>query len=147
MPDMSGERSLAWEMHVALASRIAAVRLGPDEGLLEEALDSLHKVFDGAREALTKYPAPPSLTADSAHTVVVGLLNDGLRPFLVKWHPRLQAHAELRPRGVPTLAHEREWEQAAQLRAELADLQILLRDVAERLATLAGAGSLLAGVR
>ncbi|WP_051793145.1 hypothetical protein [Amycolatopsis jejuensis] len=141
------ERSLAWELHVELASRISAVRLGPDEGLLSEALDSLYRVFTEARRALAQHPPEQLLTSDSLHQVVFGLLNDGLRPFLARWHPRLEAHLERRPPEVSQFDHEQAWDQAGVFRAELADLQVLLRDATERLAELAGAGSLLVAVR
>lgn len=151
MPNMSvpelPEKSLAWNLHVELASRISAVRLGPDEGLLSEALSSLYQVFTEARRALAEHPPERSLTSDSLHQVVFRLLNDGLRPFLAKWHPLLDAHLERRPPESSQFEHERAWDQAGQLRAELADLQVLLRDVTERLAELAGAGSLLMAVR
>ncbi|GAA3535539.1 hypothetical protein GCM10022222_18950 [Amycolatopsis ultiminotia] len=141
------EQSLAWELHVELASRITSVTLGPEEGLLSEALDSLYCVFETARHALAAHPPQRALVEDSLHQVVFRLLNQGLRPFLSRWHPRLDAYHARRPQHVSRLDHELAWAQAGQLRAELAELQVLLRDVTERLAELAGAGSLLPAVR
>jgi cysteinyl-tRNA synthetase len=151
MPNMSvserADRSLAWNLHVELASRISSASLSPDEGLLSEALGSLYAVFTEARRALAEQAPERQITADSLHWVVFRLLNEGLRPFLTKWHPLLDAYLEQRPPGRSQLDHERDWDRAEQLRAELADLQVLLRDATERLAELAGAGSLLAAVR
>ncbi len=50
-PDDS-ERQAAWEMYVELVTRIAVVRLQPEEGLLREALSSLYSVFDSTRQIL-----------------------------------------------------------------------------------------------
>ncbi|MBB4687155.1 hypothetical protein [Amycolatopsis jiangsuensis] len=141
------EQSLAWELHVELASRITSVALGPDEGLLSEALDSLYRVFETARRALAEHPPQRPLVEDSLHQVVFRLLNEGLRPFLSRWHPRLDAHHARRAPEVSRLDHELAWDEAGRLRAELADLQVLLRDATERLAELAGAGSLLTVAR
>ncbi|MGK4593268.1 hypothetical protein [Amycolatopsis sp. w19] len=138
------DRALAWELHVELASRITAVELRPDEGLLSEALDSLYSVFSTARRALAGHRPAPDATEDSVHHLVINLLNKGIRPFLAYWHRMYVDHQDRRPAGVTVFEHEQAWEHKDRLRAELADLQVLLRDVARRLAELAEATSLLA---
>jgi hypothetical protein len=137
------DRRLAWELHVELASRISAVELGPDEGLLSEALNSLYSVFVKARQALVSSPPEADAGPDSVHAVAIRLMNKGLRPFLSRWHPALVAHQQQRPAGVSEFDHEQAWELGARLRTELADLQVLLREIARHLAERANAMSLL----
>lgn len=133
------ERRLAWQLHVELATRVSAVRLEAEQGLLSEALESLHALFRIAREALAE---DPGAGASEAASTVVRTLNEVLRPFLTKWHPLLVAHDELRQAGTGRFEHEQAWPRNAQLRAELVELQAVLREVARHLAQRAGARSL-----
>ncbi|QWF80358.1 hypothetical protein [Amycolatopsis sp. CA-230715] len=137
------DRALAWALHVELASRVTAVELRPGEGLLSEALDSLHSVFATARTALAGHVPPVGVGPESVQGLVIRMLNGGIRPFLTRWHPRLAHYRGLRAPGVSELEHEQAWEHDDQFRAELAELQVLLRDIARRFAELAGADSLL----
>ena len=47
-PD-DNEREAAWEMYVEFVTRVTVVELGPDEGLLREALTSLYSLFATTR--------------------------------------------------------------------------------------------------
>jgi hypothetical protein len=47
------------------------------------------------------------------------VINYRLRPLLTKWHPLLQEYEERREAGVSVVVHERRWEKATELRAEL----------------------------
>ncbi|WP_133116303.1 hypothetical protein [Amycolatopsis antarctica] len=141
--DGKADRQLAWELHVELATRVSATELAEGQGLLTEALSSLHAVFGTARAALAAYPSREiEDREDSVPALVTRLLNNLLRPFLSKWHPRLLAYEELRPDGIGSSEHESVWEHSALLRAELAELQALVREVARRLADIAQVVSL-----
>ena len=138
-----GERALAWQLHVELATRVSAVGLPPDQGQLTDALTSLHSLFTTARGLLGAHtPDVEQTEGDSVHAIGGRLLQNALRPFLTRWHPALDAHMVRLPAGADPLEHERGWEHSGQLRAELAELQVVLREVAEHLADLAGADSL-----
>ena len=52
-PD-ENEKKAAWEMYVELATRISVVKMEYDEGLLREALSSLHTLFNTTRTILLK---------------------------------------------------------------------------------------------
>jgi hypothetical protein len=54
VPD-DAERQAAWELYVELTTRVAVVPLGPNEGLLREALSSLHSLFPVTREILRRH--------------------------------------------------------------------------------------------
>jgi hypothetical protein len=132
------ERKAAWEMYVELITRVSVAELGDDEGLVREALTSLHSVFGTTRDILRKYGpdvAQPAKDADvSFGRLSVGLLNGCLRPFLSKWHPRLADHESRRPPEVTAVEWERQWAEAAQARTELA----AVRQVATRYAEILG---------
>ena len=49
------ERRAVWELYTELITRIAVVLLGPPEGLLREALDSLYSLFTSTRDILLRY--------------------------------------------------------------------------------------------
>src|SRR4051812_32140476 len=143
-PD-DAERRAAWEMYVELATRIAVVELGA-EGLLREALSSLHTLFDTTRDILRRYgPGVAQPTRDgslSFGVIAVTVLNGAIRPVLSRWHPELLGYEATRPDGVSIVAHEREWSEAARLRQELTGLRETLLDYADLLGDVAGVSNL-----
>jgi hypothetical protein len=87
------ERRLLWRFFIEFASRVATRQLTEDEGSIREALASLYGLFAIARGDLASH-APITRSLDdkiSAQTYVLRILNDELRPFLARWHPRLTA--------------------------------------------------------
>ena len=71
--------------------------------------------------------------------IAIRVLNDGLRPFLAKWHPLLKAHEDVRPPNVSMRDHERAWVNNSTLRIELAQLQQEMLIYAHALIEIAGA--------
>ena len=140
------EKSAAWEMHVELATRVGVQFLRPDEGLLRDALSSLHAVFAITRDILHRYGpavARPKNGELSFGSIAVAVLNGSLRPFLSKWHPLLTDHEARRADDVPPAVHERSWDCYAEMLAELTELHTSLRQYADLLADAAGVPSLL----
>lgn len=139
-PDEVQQRA-AWELYVELTTRIAVQPLGPDEGLMREALSSLYSIFGATREILRQ--AGPSVAQGpiSFGPVAIEVLNKGLRPFLAKWHPLLLAHEQTRPPQVSARDHERSWEKASEFRQELAKVQEEMMIYAEALGRIAGVTS------
>lgn len=134
------ERRAAHRILNELTHRVAVRELPDGEGLLRNALTSLHTLFDRVRQigdgvdrdALrTSTPVRPGL-----ETLIPRLLNEILRPFLSKWHPRLDDHYDARPPGVGRKSHELGWPQQAELREELGKLQADVAEVADELAVL-----------
>lgn len=139
-PDETQQRA-AWELYVELTTRIAVQPLGPEEGLMREALSSLYSIFGATREILRQ--AGPSV-AQGPHSfgpVAIEVLNKGLRPFLAKWHPLLLAHEQTRPPDVSARDHERSWEKATEFRQELARIQEQMMVYADALGIIAGVKS------
>jgi hypothetical protein len=82
-----------WRFFIEITSSVAARPLPTGEGSLEQALKSIYSLFERARADLSA--KPPRGTAPAgvvpAHAYVLGILNEDLRPFLTRWHPRLDA--------------------------------------------------------
>ena len=139
-PDES-ERDAAWEMYVELITRISVAELKSDEGLLREALSSLHTLFGTTRAILRKYGpsiAKPKGESDlSFGYLAVAILNVVLRPVLAKWHPLLLDYESTRSASRSLLDHEREWEKHDELRKVLNDVRTNLIEYTNLLAEVA----------
>jgi hypothetical protein len=146
-PDES-EIEAAWEMYIELATRISTQQLKDDEGILREALTSLHDLFPTTREILRRHgPTVARKKGDGEHSfaeLAVYVLNYGVRPVLSKWHPLLADHEAHRQEDCSTVEHERVWERAGELRAALEELRSTLVDYANLLAQVAGVEPLIA---
>jgi hypothetical protein len=144
------EAKAAWEMYVELVTRISIVELGPDEGILGEALSSLYSLFGTTRDILRRYGpsvAKPSKGGSlSFGYIAVAVLNGVLRPVLAKWHPRLETYGSTRPENLSIAEHEQAWPQAAELRTTLEATRVSLLAYASLLGEVAGAPSLLDAV-
>ncbi|GEC04157.1 hypothetical protein SSP24_18120 [Streptomyces spinoverrucosus] len=141
------ERSAAWELYLELITRVSVEELDADEGLLREALSSLYTFFNTTREILRRYGpdvAPPLAPGHVSFGVLaVTVLNRVLRPLLTSWHPRLAAYESQRPPSRDPVAHERQWEHSADLRAEIAAVRRTLASLARTLQVVAGVGDLI----
>lgn len=70
--------------------------------------------------------------------IAIAVLNNGLRPFLSRWHPLLQEWEAQKGDGVSPAAHEKAWDREPALRAELEALRKDLEQYANALAEIAG---------
>jgi len=140
-PDES-ERTAAWQMYVELVTRIAVVDLGPGEGLLREALESLYSLFATTRSILKDNgPTVAKAKGDGDYSfgyLAVMILNTVLRPTLAKWHPLLLDYEARRSPEVSQLAHEHAWSHNQELRAVLGTVRATLGEYAALLAEVAG---------
>jgi hypothetical protein len=153
LPGITGEwvaddvqRSAAWEMYVELVTRISLQPLAEGDGLLGEALASLHVLFEETRRILRSHgpsvAVPEKKRLLSFGAIAVDVLNVWLRPFLARWHTRLADHESRRAPTASLVEHERIWNEAAALRRELADLRTKLVAYADLLAEACGVASL-----
>ncbi len=134
------ERKAAWSLYVELVTRIAVQPLEVDQGLVREALNSLYSLFGTTREVLKAAGPDVGASRDSVGGIAIAVLNNGLRPFLSKWHPLLQAWEARRDVGVSPKEHEQSWSEEASVRRELEALRGDLEQYAKALATIAGVG-------
>jgi len=145
-PDES-ERKAAWEMYVELVTRISVVPLAPNEGLLREALSSLHSLFDTTRKILRSYGpaiAQPKNKGDlSFGYIAVAVLNTAIRPVLAKWHPLLLDYEAHKESSVSQAEWEAKWGRNEELRETLEKTRVVLTDYANLLADVANVPSLI----
>jgi len=134
------QRRAAWSLYVELVTRIAVQSLELDEGLLREALNSLYSLFGTTRQVLKDAGPDVGASHNSMGGVAIAVLNIGLRPFLAKWHPRLQAWDVQRPADRSPKDHELQWVDELELRIALADLRQELEKYSLALAEIAGVG-------
>ena len=132
------ERNAAWELYVELVTRVAVQSLDPQEGLVREAMNSLYSLFGSTREILRKAGPKVGASHDSVGGIAIAVLNNGLRPFLSKWHPLLMEWEEKKEEGVSPQAHEKAWDKELTIRSELDSLRRDLEQYANALEKIAG---------
>lgn len=114
------DKNAAWDLYVELITRIATQRLAPDEGDEAAALKSVYELFPLTRDTIKRN----GRYAINFTRIAVVVLNQKVRPFTAKWHPRVLAG--------PLDATDR-----ASFRVELQKLQSDLRNYTRLLADLA----------
>lgn len=132
------ERKAAWSLYVELVTRITIQSLEADQGLLREALNSLHKMFAITRQILREAGPDVGISPASVGGIAIAVLNKGLRPFLAKWHPLLQTWEAQKPTTLSAKEHEKNWELEPQMREELLLLGKDLEQYAHALAVIVG---------
>ena len=109
------QRVVGWKLFIESSTRIATRSLATDEGIIREALTSLYKLFEITRTELKSMkpsPIPDEPDTYTVETYALKMLNDGLRPLLARWHPRLSKWEKT---GLP----ESEWPLATHCREDL----------------------------
>ena len=124
------DRQAAWELYVELLTRVTTQHLDPLDGDEPSALDSIHQLFPLTREILRRYGSGAGAFAK----VAIPVLNQVIRPFTAKWHRLMMENAFRDP------------SQRSEFRAELAELQKLLRAYTRALGALANVEEDLAGL-
>ena len=132
------ERRAAWSLYIELVTRIAVQQLGSNEGLDREALASLHNLFGTTREILREAGPDVGASKESVGGIAIAVLNQGLRPFLAKWHPELQRWETQSFSVTPAKGSKAEWPKHLEFRTELDQLRDQLRQYADALAHIAG---------
>jgi hypothetical protein len=117
----------AWALYVEYSTRIAGVALEEGLGSPREALSSLYSLFATTRQVLRE--AGPDIAQDpeALGPVAIRALNEGVRPFLVRWHTTLLSHE-----GAKTALGADERERFdSELRELREDLEIYVRALGE----------------
>jgi hypothetical protein len=132
------ERSAAWDMYVEIVTRIPVAFVVPGEGSLHVSLASTYKIFGATRDILRKYgPAVARPRAEgqiSFGCLSVKVLDLILRPFLLRWYPRLTEYESTRQATESTYDHERKWDCYQELSQELIQIRDSLLQYASLLA-------------
>ena len=127
-------RQVAWKLYVEVVTRVSTQPLADDEGRIREALTSLYGLFATTRETLKgSRPSVPVSGGQTVEILAVRMLNQEIRPFLSKWHPRLKEFEDADPNG-PDIA----WQHHQDCRRDLRAVQSRLVEYALNFARLAG---------
>lgn len=135
----SQAKKAAWLLYLELSTRIATQSLEADQGLLREALTSLYKIFETTRQILRDAGSCIGVEENSVGGIALKILNQGLRPFLSKWHPSLEEWEVQRSESSSIKAHEQKWIHSEQMRTDLALLQVGLKQYVIALSEIAEA--------
>lgn len=132
------ERKAAWALYIELVTRIAVQPLAAHEGLLRETLSSLHSLFATTRSILREAGPDVGASRESVGGIAIAVLNEGLRPFLSKWHPLMMAWEARRDSASDRKEHKLKWDEEPKFRQELNELIEELNEYADALAVIAG---------
>jgi hypothetical protein len=126
------QRRVAWRLFVEMATRIATQPMRDEDGNDGIALESLRKLFDLTRTAVSEMQLTPSTSGDTIETYALDMLNNDLRPFLSKWHPLWDDFVKIGK------VDSQIWPEHKRFRDELRYLQGKIESRARGLATIAG---------
>jgi hypothetical protein len=127
------QANAAWALYVEFATRVSAAPLEPGTGSIREALDSLYTLFGATREVLRSAGPDAAHGRNSLGPLVIRALNDGLRPFVVKWHTEWRRAS----REAGASWDDGSWDRAPAFYDELARLTSELASLVENLARIA----------
>ena len=115
------EQQAAWELYVELLTRISTQPLADGDGDEATALASIYGLFEVTRKLLKE----KGRKAQTFSKIAIIVLNQKIRPFTVKWH-KLSLNDGFKDPAT-----------CEKFRAELKDIQQVLRDYAKGLAKIA----------
>lgn len=116
------DKEAAWELYIELLTRITTQELPAEHGDEATALESIYSLFGLTREVIRRR----GRSSIEFTKIAIVVLNQKIRPFTAKWHKESIAGAF------------EDAEKRNQFRAELEELQILLRTYTKMLADMAG---------
>ncbi len=79
------DRIVAWKLYVQLVTRKAALPFDSDADLVVDVFDSLFELFPISRTLLSDLPPRHYERDGGVASLVIRVLNDGLRPSLTRW--------------------------------------------------------------
>lgn len=116
------DKVAAWELYVELLTRITTQALAVDDGDEKTALDSVYSLFPTTRSIIKQN----GRDCIEFTKIAVVVLNQKVRPFTAKWH-RVSLSDGFENPSI-----------CAEFRAELEDLQTVLRRYTAMLSDMAG---------
>ncbi len=116
------DKDAAWEMYIELITRVATQDLLPEHGDEATALTSIYELFDITRDVIKR----KGRHCESFTKIAVIILNQRIRPFTAEWHK------------VSAAGGFSNTETCNAFRADLAELQQVLRTYSQMLSDMAG---------
>jgi hypothetical protein len=78
-------RIVAWKLYVQLVTRKAALPFDEQFDLISDVYDSLFELFKITRDLLLELPPHEFSRQEGIATLILRILNSGVRPHLTKW--------------------------------------------------------------
>lgn len=138
VPDEAEVRA-AWALYIELSTRVPVQHLDPQYGSVREALNSIYALFGETRSILRESGPRIAHGRDSLARLALGVLNNGLRPFLTKWHSQLRVYEAGHDAQNQPIHYERDWSMLGEFSSELEELRKNLEAYRRELLTIAGA--------
>jgi hypothetical protein len=131
------EARAAWALYVELSTRVAVQPLESGQGSVREALTSLYRMFDITRDVLREAGPEIADGPTALGPLAIRILNQGLRPFLVRWHTAFREFEVGQSAAAEVQVDESKWQLRADFdqamettRVELARYAALLGEIA-----------------
>jgi hypothetical protein len=139
VPEESEVRA-AWSLYIEISTRVPIQPIDPQYGSIREALNSIYALFGETRRILSQSGPSIAHGGNSLAPLAIGFLNQGLRPFLTKWHHELQVHEDSDSAARRSrVEHEKEWAKLDEFRKAFGDLKRNLEQYQSELKKLCGA--------
>lgn len=132
------EQRAAWALYFEFSTRVSQRYFDRDNSRIRAAFNSLHKLFGITRDTLREAGPAVAHGKESLGPLSIEILNQGLAPYLSRWHHRLEAHEHLIPPQMSPFQHERSWEHFETALNELEELQSALKVYVDALARISG---------
>lgn len=139
VPEESEVRA-AWSLYIEISTRVPVQPIDPEYGSIREALNSIYALFGETRRILSQSGPSIAHGGNSLAPLAIGFLNEGLRPFLTKWHYELQLHeSKYNTPPKSRVEHEKEWPKLNEFKKAYKELQHNLERYQTELKKLCGA--------
>ena len=140
------QKKVAWALYIELATRVAGVELKPGMGSAREALNSLYSLFETTRSVLREQGPGAADGPESVGPIAIDILNQGLRPFIAKWHTSLSGFEDQQAKEqrsqfggeVTVIVDESKWPEREAFYLKLEELRQGMLQYIETLADIAG---------
>jgi hypothetical protein len=88
-------RIIAWKLYIQLVTRKAALPFDEEFDVISEVYDSLYDLFKITRDLLSGLSPQEFQHEQGIASLVLRVLNDGIRPHLTKWQAEYRAWLEV----------------------------------------------------
>ena len=138
------DREVAWRIYTQLATRIAVVDFNDDYDSFYLVNVSLHSLFGLIREELASIPVE-RVRRDRSDEMVkfyMSILNEGIRPYLSKWHMPISQWVDKQKKTNPDATYyelEKTFPERKEVLADVRSMNLRMKGIGEQLLKIAKA--------
>ena len=132
------DKEVAWKIYTQIKTRITAVSFNEQYDSLQISNKSLHEVFLFIREEISKIPLARvrSSRNDQMVDFYLSILNNGIRPYLSKWHSPISDWVEKEQKKSPDkslIEIEKAFPERKEALIDLNDMNLRMNTISEEL--------------